>query len=106
MFCVFQVVERLEADLGVQVQELYIPQLKYSFQIWGAMMSLADEDGKVCVCVLWLCDPVKKDELQQQKTISGPTPVSQQQQSDPIMGTDSLKMGRLKIKKTCFISSF
>uniref|UniRef100_A0AAZ3P250 Amidase domain-containing protein n=1 Tax=Oncorhynchus tshawytscha TaxID=74940 RepID=A0AAZ3P250_ONCTS len=29
---------RLEADLGVKVQQLKIPQLKYSFQIWSAMM--------------------------------------------------------------------
>ncbi|XP_066535951.1 fatty-acid amide hydrolase 2-A [Hoplias malabaricus] len=41
-----KVVERLEADLGVKVQELRIPQLKYSFQIWGAMMSAPGKDGK------------------------------------------------------------
>ncbi|KAM9477449.1 fatty-acid amide hydrolase 2-A-like [Clarias gariepinus] len=41
-----KVVEHLEADLGVQVEELRIPQLKYSFQIWGAMMSSPGSDGK------------------------------------------------------------
>uniref|UniRef100_A0A4W4FYW6 Amidase domain-containing protein n=1 Tax=Electrophorus electricus TaxID=8005 RepID=A0A4W4FYW6_ELEEL len=42
-----KVVERLEADLGVKVKEMRIPQLKYSFQIWGAMMSSPDKDGKI-----------------------------------------------------------
>ncbi|XP_066575973.1 fatty-acid amide hydrolase 2-B isoform X2 [Amia ocellicauda] len=41
-----KVIERLEADLGVKVQEVHIPQFKYSFQIWSAMMSAADENGK------------------------------------------------------------
>ncbi|KAJ8367241.1 hypothetical protein AAFF_G00323870 [Aldrovandia affinis] len=41
-----QVVQRLEADLGVKVEELHIPQLRYSFHIWGAMMAAADKDGK------------------------------------------------------------
>ncbi|KAL7889661.1 hypothetical protein AOLI_G00019190 [Acnodon oligacanthus] len=40
------VVERLEADLGVKVKIVRIPQLKYSFQIWGAMMSSPGKDGK------------------------------------------------------------
>ncbi|XP_051757644.1 fatty-acid amide hydrolase 2-A [Ctenopharyngodon idella] len=40
------VVRRLEADLGVKVQELFIPQLKYSFQIWGTMMASPGKDGK------------------------------------------------------------
>lgn len=52
-----QVVEHLEADLGVKVQQLQIPQLKYSFQIWGAMMASPGKDGKVsvatirCICI-------------------------------------------------------
>ncbi|XP_076150951.1 fatty-acid amide hydrolase 2-A-like isoform X1 [Alosa pseudoharengus] len=41
-----RVVEHLEAELGVKVQKLCIPQLKYSFQIWGAMMSCPGKDGK------------------------------------------------------------
>nr|XP_046183182.1 fatty-acid amide hydrolase 2-A-like isoform X2 [Oncorhynchus gorbuscha] len=41
-----RVVERLEADLGVKVQQLKIPQLKYSFQIWSAMMGAPGKDGK------------------------------------------------------------
>ena len=47
LWCVPQVVERLEADLGVKVEQLKIPQLKYSFQIWGAMMAAPGKDGKV-----------------------------------------------------------
>ncbi|XP_046901027.1 fatty-acid amide hydrolase 2-A-like isoform X1 [Hypomesus transpacificus] len=42
-----RVVERLEADLGVKVEQLKIPQLKYSFQIWGAMMAAPGKDGKL-----------------------------------------------------------
>ncbi|XP_056589718.1 fatty-acid amide hydrolase 2-A [Triplophysa dalaica] len=42
-----RVVKRIEADLGVKVQELFIPQLKYSFQIWGTMMSSPGKDGKL-----------------------------------------------------------
>uniref|UniRef100_A0A3P9AAR0 Amidase domain-containing protein n=1 Tax=Esox lucius TaxID=8010 RepID=A0A3P9AAR0_ESOLU len=41
-----RVVERLEADLGVEVQQLKLPQLKYSFQIWSAMMGAPGKDGK------------------------------------------------------------
>ncbi|KAG5285824.1 hypothetical protein AALO_G00007880 [Alosa alosa] len=41
-----RVVEHLEAELGVKVQKICIPQLKYSFQIWGAMMSCPGKDGK------------------------------------------------------------
>ncbi|XP_036789856.1 fatty-acid amide hydrolase 2-A [Oncorhynchus mykiss] len=41
-----RVVECLEADLGVKVQQLKIPQLKYSFQIWSAMMGAPGKDGK------------------------------------------------------------
>jgi hypothetical protein len=51
--CLPQVVERLEADLGVKVQQLKIPQLKYSFQIWSAMMGAPGKDGKVCI---YLCE--------------------------------------------------
>ncbi|KAG9345820.1 hypothetical protein JZ751_008974 [Albula glossodonta] len=41
-----KVVEHLEADLGVKVQELSFPQLKYSYQIWDTLMALPDKDGK------------------------------------------------------------
>ncbi|XP_028821220.1 fatty-acid amide hydrolase 2-B [Denticeps clupeoides] len=41
-----QVVERLEADLGVKVQELCLPQLKYSFEIWNSYLGLPDKEGK------------------------------------------------------------
>ncbi|KAJ8342042.1 hypothetical protein SKAU_G00319700 [Synaphobranchus kaupii] len=41
-----EVVERLEADLGVKVEQLRIPQLRYSFQIWGALMGAPGRDGK------------------------------------------------------------
>ncbi|XP_041925832.1 fatty-acid amide hydrolase 2-A-like [Alosa sapidissima] len=41
-----QVVERLEADLGVKVQELRLPELKYGYQIWETFMGLPDKDGK------------------------------------------------------------
>ncbi|KAM6976923.1 fatty-acid amide hydrolase 2-A-like [Aplochiton taeniatus] len=41
-----KVVERLEADLGVKVETLIIPELKYSFQIWSAMMGAPGKDGK------------------------------------------------------------
>ncbi|XP_022540216.1 fatty-acid amide hydrolase 2-A [Astyanax mexicanus] len=41
-----RVVQQLEADFGVKVKEIRIPQLKYSFQIWGAMMSAPGKDGK------------------------------------------------------------
>ncbi|KAL0970165.1 hypothetical protein UPYG_G00238270 [Umbra pygmaea] len=41
-----RVVERLEADLGVKVQEVHLPGLKYSFQIWNTFMGLPDKDGK------------------------------------------------------------
>lgn len=40
-------VERLEADLGVQVQEVCFPELSYSFQIWDTYMSLPDDEGNV-----------------------------------------------------------
>lgn len=40
-------VERLEADLGVQVQEVCLPELSYSFQIWDTYINLPDDEGKV-----------------------------------------------------------
>lgn len=42
-----QVVQRLEADLGVKVQELQLPGLRYSFQIWNTYMGLPDKEGNV-----------------------------------------------------------
>uniref|UniRef100_UPI003AAC5080 fatty-acid amide hydrolase 2-B n=1 Tax=Centroberyx gerrardi TaxID=166262 RepID=UPI003AAC5080 len=41
-----QVVERLEADLGVKVQEVCLPGLRYGFQIWDTYMGLPDKEGK------------------------------------------------------------
>ncbi|XP_042566409.1 LOW QUALITY PROTEIN: fatty-acid amide hydrolase 2-B [Clupea harengus] len=41
-----QVVEHLEADLGVRVQELRLPELKYGHPIWELFMGLPDKDGK------------------------------------------------------------
>ncbi|XP_070785821.1 fatty-acid amide hydrolase 2-A-like [Enoplosus armatus] len=41
-----KVVERLEADLGVKVQEARFPELRYGFQIWDTYMGLPDEKGK------------------------------------------------------------
>uniref|UniRef100_A0A672YL25 Amidase domain-containing protein n=1 Tax=Sphaeramia orbicularis TaxID=375764 RepID=A0A672YL25_9TELE len=41
-----QVVQRLEADLGVKVQEVHFPELKYGFQIWTTYMGLPDDKGK------------------------------------------------------------
>lgn len=41
-------VEHLESDLGVRVQHVTIHKMKYSFQIWSAMMSSKDSDGQVC----------------------------------------------------------
>ncbi|KAK2899891.1 fatty-acid amide hydrolase 2-B isoform X2 [Channa argus] len=40
-----KVVERLEADLGVNVQEVHFPELRYSFQIWDTYMGLPDKEG-------------------------------------------------------------
>uniref|UniRef100_A0A3Q4BDH1 Amidase domain-containing protein n=1 Tax=Mola mola TaxID=94237 RepID=A0A3Q4BDH1_MOLML len=40
-----KVVKRLEADLGVKVQEVHFPELRYSFQIWDAYMGLSDREG-------------------------------------------------------------
>lgn len=70
-------VEHLEADLGVQVEELRIPQLKYSFQIWGAMMSSPGKDGKVClccvVCALCHCSLAKRGPIMLRVvSVSGP----------------------------------
>lgn len=44
---VLQVAQRLEADLGVTVQEVHFAELRYAFQIRGAYMSLPDKEGKV-----------------------------------------------------------
>ncbi|XP_061565484.1 fatty-acid amide hydrolase 2-B [Cololabis saira] len=41
-----KVVEGLEADLGVQVQHVCLPELRYSFQIWDSYMVLPDKEGK------------------------------------------------------------
>uniref|UniRef100_A0A6Q2Z2H4 Amidase domain-containing protein n=1 Tax=Esox lucius TaxID=8010 RepID=A0A6Q2Z2H4_ESOLU len=41
-----RVVDRLEADLGVKVQEVFLPGLKYGFQIWNKYMGLPDKEGK------------------------------------------------------------
>ncbi|NWW50426.1 FAAH2 hydrolase, partial [Pedionomus torquatus] len=41
-----KVVEHLESELGVQVQHVAIHKMKYSFQIWSAMMSSTDGDGQ------------------------------------------------------------
>ncbi|XP_061619398.1 fatty-acid amide hydrolase 2-B isoform X1 [Phyllopteryx taeniolatus] len=41
-----KVVERLEADLGVSIQEAHFPELRYSFRIWDAYMGLPDKEGK------------------------------------------------------------
>ncbi|KFU94001.1 Fatty-acid amide hydrolase 2, partial [Chaetura pelagica] len=47
-----KVVEHLEGELGVQVKHVAIHKMKYSFQIWSAMMSSKDSDGQVCQTVL------------------------------------------------------
>lgn len=44
---VLQVVERLEADLGVTVEEVRPPELRYGFQIWSTYMGLPDQEGNV-----------------------------------------------------------
>nr|XP_015802251.2 fatty-acid amide hydrolase 2-B [Nothobranchius furzeri] len=41
-----KVVEHLEADLGVKVQQLHLPELRYSTEIWDTFMVLPDKDGK------------------------------------------------------------
>ncbi|XP_042258355.1 fatty-acid amide hydrolase 2-B [Thunnus maccoyii] len=41
-----EVVQRLEADFGVKVQEVKLPGLRYSFQIWDTYMGLPDKEGK------------------------------------------------------------
>uniref|UniRef100_A0A8D0C3E3 Fatty acid amide hydrolase 2 n=1 Tax=Salvator merianae TaxID=96440 RepID=A0A8D0C3E3_SALMN len=40
------VIKRLEADLGIQVQHVNIHKMKYSFEIWSTMMSSKDSDGQ------------------------------------------------------------
>lgn len=39
--------QRLEADLGVTVQEVHFPEFRYGFQIWDTYMGLPDKEGKV-----------------------------------------------------------
>ncbi|XP_068007965.1 fatty-acid amide hydrolase 2 isoform X2 [Melanerpes formicivorus] len=41
-----KVVEHLESELGVQVRRVAIHKMKYSFQIWSAMMSSKDSNGQ------------------------------------------------------------
>lgn len=41
-----KVVERLEADLGVEVREVRFHELRYGFPIWDTYMALPDDDGK------------------------------------------------------------
>ncbi|MEQ2262691.1 Fatty-acid amide hydrolase 2-A [Xenotaenia resolanae] len=41
-----KVVERLEADLGVKVEQVCLRELRYSFQIWDTYMGLPDHEGK------------------------------------------------------------
>ncbi|XP_032558055.1 fatty-acid amide hydrolase 2 isoform X2 [Chiroxiphia lanceolata] len=41
-----KVVEHIESDLGVRVQHVSIHKMKYSFQIWSAMMSSKDSNGE------------------------------------------------------------
>ncbi|XP_037614440.1 fatty-acid amide hydrolase 2-A-like [Sebastes umbrosus] len=41
-----KVVKRLEADLGVEVQEVRFPELRYSYQIWDTYKALPDKEGK------------------------------------------------------------
>uniref|UniRef100_A0A8C4J4L5 Fatty acid amide hydrolase 2 n=1 Tax=Dromaius novaehollandiae TaxID=8790 RepID=A0A8C4J4L5_DRONO len=41
-----KVVEHLEGELGIQVRRVAIHKMKYSFQIWSAMMSSKDSDGQ------------------------------------------------------------
>ncbi|KAM8900465.1 fatty-acid amide hydrolase 2-B-like isoform 2-T2 [Spinachia spinachia] len=42
-----KVVERLEADLGVAVQEVHFPEFRHGFRIWDTYMSLPDKEGKL-----------------------------------------------------------
>uniref|UniRef100_A0A7N9AYM5 Fatty acid amide hydrolase 2b n=1 Tax=Mastacembelus armatus TaxID=205130 RepID=A0A7N9AYM5_9TELE len=44
-----KMVERLEADLGVQVQEVRFPELHYGYQIWETYMHLPDKEGRAPV---------------------------------------------------------
>ncbi|KAM3857754.1 fatty-acid amide hydrolase 2-B [Diretmus argenteus] len=41
-----KVVERLESDLGVSVQVMSLPGLRYGFQIWNTYMGLPDKEGR------------------------------------------------------------
>uniref|UniRef100_A0A8D2Q4N8 Fatty acid amide hydrolase 2 n=1 Tax=Varanus komodoensis TaxID=61221 RepID=A0A8D2Q4N8_VARKO len=42
-----KLVKNLETELGVQVQNVAIHKMKYSFQIWSVMMSFKDSDEQV-----------------------------------------------------------
>lgn len=42
-----KVVERLEADLGVKVEEVHFPDLKHTFDMWFCCMGLPDSEGKM-----------------------------------------------------------
>ncbi|XP_034533141.1 fatty-acid amide hydrolase 2-B [Notolabrus celidotus] len=41
-----KVVERLEEDLGVKVEVVNFPELRYSVQMWNTYMGLPDKNGK------------------------------------------------------------
>ncbi|XP_072315011.1 fatty-acid amide hydrolase 2-B [Eucyclogobius newberryi] len=41
-----KVVERLEADLGVKVEEVHFPEFKHTMDMWFACMSLPTHEGK------------------------------------------------------------
>ena len=43
-----QVVTHVEKELGVKVQEVKMEKLKYSFQIWTAMMSESADNQTFC----------------------------------------------------------
>ncbi|PWA28858.1 hypothetical protein CCH79_00012866 [Gambusia affinis] len=50
-----KVVKRLEADLGVKVQEVFFPELRYGFQIWNTYMGILNILGlPVTQCPLGL----------------------------------------------------
>lgn len=42
-----KVVEHLETDLGVTVEQVHFPDLKHTYDMWFASMSLPDYDGKM-----------------------------------------------------------
>ncbi|XP_034020851.1 fatty-acid amide hydrolase 2-B [Thalassophryne amazonica] len=41
-----KVVQRLEADLGVTVQQVHLSGLRYGYQIWDTFMGLPDKEGR------------------------------------------------------------